>query len=159
MKKIILVLAIALETNAMSAQTNTPVGVDENGINPPTTVSTKFQTDYPNINATWVMNGDNYSAEYKDVNTNMKKSIIYDTNGNIVSNNNEIGIGNYPGAIGDYYTKNYPKDIFTVWSSDDGSGNKSYYAKGKENILWFDKDGKYMSKKPISNSKKTKTIK
>jgi len=78
-------------------------------------------------------------------------------NGKIVSSDSEMGTGAYPVAIGDYYTKNYPKEFYTVWSSDDANGNKTYYSKGKENIFWFDKDGKYVSKKPISNSKKTKT--
>ena len=159
MKKSILMLLSAFGLNAGMAQSTTSTTTNSDSVKPPLSVSTKFQNDYPNTNATWVMDGDNYAAEYKNMNTNLGTRIIYDMNGNRVSTHNEMGAGKYPVVIGDYYTTNYPKEIYTVWSSDDESGNTTYYSKGKENTIWFDKDGKYMSTIPVSNSKETKTVK
>lgn len=154
MKKSLLILTTVLGMKVLVAQTNTPVGSEVNGANPPTIVTSKFQTDYPNINAKWIADGDNFSAEYRNQNTNMGTNVIYDRYGNMVSTNIETNKDEYPNLIGDYYIKNHPNEEYKIWSSEDSKGNKTYYSKGKSRTIWFDKDGKYIQKK-VKTTKKT----
>ena len=115
------------------------------GVTPPSTISNKFNTENPNMNAKWQMDGDNYSAEYMDNNTNVRKNVVYDNNGSILRTDEEMNSDgmNYPPGIGDYHNKNYPNEGYKVWSTDDGKGNKWFYTKRKNGTTWFDKDGKY----------------
>lgn len=124
-------------------------GTDESemgsGMTPPSTISNKFNTDNPNIDANWSLDGDNYNAEFKDRNTNMGKNVVYDRNGNIIRTDNEMssdGI-NYPSSIGEYHSKNFPSEGYKIWQTEDEKGNKWFYSKRKGGTIWFDKDGKY----------------
>jgi hypothetical protein len=155
MKRTILIAFAAIGLNAAIAQTNTPVGRDLNGVDPPAVVTNKFQTDYPNINADWRMDEDNYAAEYRDPATNMGRILVYDRNANLIRTDNEMKEG-YPDMIGNYYTKTYPNEDYKVWSSKDGKGNITYYSNRNDDVLWFDKNGKYTKTKPGNRVKKSK---
>ncbi len=133
------------------------------GVTPPSTISDKFNTENPDMNANWHMDGDNYSAEYIDKNTNMRRNVVYDNNGGIIRTDNEMNADglNYPPGIGDYHNKNFPNEGYKVWSTDDGKGNKWFYTKRKNGTTWFDKDGKYypgkQGKSDMKMEDKTKT--
>lgn len=115
------------------------------GITPPSNISDKFNSENSGMNATWHMDGENYSAEYMDTKSNMGKNVVYDRSGNIVRTDDEMSADgmNYPSSIGDYHNKNFPNEGYKVWSTDDGKGNKWFYTKRKNGTTWFDKDGKY----------------
>ena len=91
----------------------------------------------------------NYQAEYYDQSNNLGRTVVYDRNGTIIREDHELGAGDFPTAIGDYYTQNFPNESYRVWSSEDVSGNRVYYGKCKDQVAWFDKEGKYMQNKPV----------
>jgi hypothetical protein len=153
MKKMILLAAAALCLNKVVAQT-TPE--DRGNIKTPNTVTTKFNTDYPNANATWSRDGSNYRAEYNDRSTNVPHSVTYDKNGNMLTREERLSRGTYPQAIGDYYTKNYPDENYDVWSSTDGTGNVTYYTIRNNEMLWFDNNGNYKTHKPARSTSSVK---
>ena len=126
------------------------------GITPPSSVSDKFSKENPNTNATWHMDGDNYSAEYMNNSTSLGKNVVYDRNGNVIRTDNEMSPDglNYPASIGDYHSKNFPNEGYRVWSTDDGKGNKWFYTKRKNGTIWFDKDGKYFPGKQGKSDQK-----
>lgn len=132
-----------------------------NSITPPSTVSNKFNSENPNMDVNWRMDGENYSADFLDKKTSMGRTIIYDKNGNITRTDYEMTADglNYPSAIGDYHSKNYPNEGYKVWQTDDGKGNKFYYTKRNNGILWFDKDGKFYPGKTVKTEEKVKTTK
>ena len=78
MKKSILILLTAFGINTLVAQTNTATGmqVTQPGIDAPSIVTNKFNTNYPNTSANWTMDNDNYSAQYKDKTTNTGRNIV-----------------------------------------------------------------------------------
>ncbi len=155
MKKAILILLAAFWMNAGVAQTNT--GMDVQTINTPATVTNKFKADNPNVNATWTMDGENYSAAYRDPLTNLDRVIVYDRNGNLVHSDYELDYASYPKAISDYYVTNHPKDKdYKVWSSSDENGDLIYFSKRSSGKTeWFDKDGNYSSTKPVKIAHKS----
>src|SRR5688572_28331687 len=119
MKKIILIGAILLQINSVMAQTNTATGSGTNtgSVNTPQTVTNRFNTDYPNMNATWTRDGDYYRAEYMDNQSNMSRAVVYDRDGNTVYNEELMADNSYPESIGTYYKENYPNESsFKVWS-------------------------------------------
>ncbi len=162
MKKSILILLTAFGINTLVAQTNTATGmqVTQPGIDAPSIVTNKFNTNYPNTSANWTMDNDNYSAQYKDKTTNTGRNIVYDRNGNIIHSDIELEYNSYPPNITNYYKQNYPNEKYGVWSTEDNAGNITYYSKGKS-TYWFDKDGKYtpnnkaVKSNDKSNPKKT----
>jgi len=126
------------------------------GISVPSTVKTKFNTNYPNINATWEMDGTDYAAAYKDQGTNMGRAVVYDKNGTIVRTDSEVSNSSYPSAIADYCKANYPNEDCKVWQHEDNKGNKTYCAKPVKSgqIIYFDKNGKYVKTKSAKTAKK-----
>jgi hypothetical protein len=169
MKKLILFACVAA-LNTAYAQTTTPTTGNSNGstsnsgnsngntstsgnanVNTPTGVLNSYNRDYPNTNATWTMDGNNYRADYS--NNGMNQAAIYDRNGNRLSSERQLSQGSYPSAISDYYTSNYPNEQYNVWSSQDKAGNTTYYVKRNEEMVWFDKNGKYKNKTKIKSSK------
>ena len=167
MKRYLLIPAILLAVTSLTAQTDTAKGMPvPDGIAAPSSISNKFNTDYPEAAPSWVMDGPNYKAEYKDKKTNKGKAIVYDGNGNIIRNDNELDRSNYPAGVSDFYLTNYPNEEPQVWVTEDDMGNRLYYIKRKSEVIWLDKDGKYVSgkaekkntkpaqKKPVKKQKK-----
>ncbi len=172
MKKQILILVTNLGVNVLLAQPNPTMQTgqtlptdgtrtEKNDVAPvadtPPEITKKFNTNYPNIDATWQMDNNNYAANYKDEGTKMGRTIVYDKNGNIVRSDNEISNDVYPIGISDYYKKNYPNETYKVWSSQDNNGNKTYYSKSKTDVIWFDKNGKYIATKSGKSTQKNHT--
>jgi hypothetical protein len=154
MKKIIFIVISLFAIDRISAQVKESSTNDINGVEPPSVVAKKFNTDHPNVSPLWNMEDDNFSAGYKDEINDVDKVVVYDRYGNIISINNEIKSPSYPKAINDYYSKNHPEEKeFKVWSSEDPKGKKTYYAKHKTSTLFFDENGKYLKTK----QDKTKT--
>lgn len=158
MKKVIIILFAALAINTAIAQTNTPTGMQTTppGVNAPSIVLNNFTTNQPNTKVEWRMDEENYAADYKDNITGRGRTIVYDRDGNVLRRDYEVEYTVYPGTIGQYYSENYPKEKYIVWSSEDGDGNLSYYYSYHDygKIVWFDKDGKYSPGKPINLPKK-----
>jgi hypothetical protein len=155
MKKLILAAFFAFGMNVIVAQTNTGTPQStSNNISVPSTITNKFSADYPNIHPTWRMDEGYYVADYMD--QGMGRAIYYDKSANIMRTDKEINRDIYPDQINQYYTTNYPNEKYKIWSSEDGEGNMNYYSKRKNKLLWFDKNGKYMDKKPGKKNSLTK---
>lgn len=147
MKKIILIAVAVFSIEIATSQTNTAQADNTNGVQTPVLISTHFNVDYPNNNATWYNDGTNYRAEYMDAKTNMGKAVTYDKNGVRIGTEEQWSSGTYPSTISEYYTKTYPNESdYQVWSTNDGLGNTTYYTNRKSETIWFDKNGKYKSK-------------
>ncbi|MCD6065629.1 MAG: hypothetical protein K0S33_455 [Bacteroidetes bacterium] len=146
MKKTILFLLLAFGMNVMTAQTKKAKPTTAAKVSVPSNIETRFGSDYPNTTATWSMDGKYYVATYKDKN-GMGKTVVYDKKADFIRSDMEASAG-YPSAIGDYFKKNYPKDKYTVWFSNDDYGEAVYYSVRKGKTLWFDKNGTYSAKKP-----------
>jgi hypothetical protein len=156
MKTYAFIPAVLFAIASLTAQTDTakkgmPV---PDGIAAPSSISNKFSTDYPEAAPAWVMDGPNYKAEYRDKKTNKGKAIVYDGNGNIIRNDNELDRSNYPAGVSDFYLTNYPNEEPQVWVTEDEMGNRLYYIKRKSEVIWLDKDGKYMGGKAEKKSVK-----
>jgi hypothetical protein len=129
--------------NAIAPSTQNPTAA----VNTPLIVTNKFNTEYPNTNAFWQTDGENFSASYRDLQTNMQRIIVYDTYGNLVRTDNEVDKGIYPENIDLYYSENYPTEKYIIWASQDTHGNLSYYSVRKSGILLFDKTGNFLTVK------------
>lgn len=153
MKTLLLLLtlnmAIQLHSQTTTAQ---PTGVQLTpNVQPPAIVLNNFSAAYPNVNPEWGLQDDIYSADYRDVTTNMGRVISYDKLGNITSIENELANDAYPQSIGNYFVKKYPGEKYKVWSYEDGMGNKMYYILRGEQSIWFSSEGKFI---PNTNGKK-----
>jgi hypothetical protein len=159
MKKSLLAIAAVFAMNIAIAQTNTtPTDYGNNApLSTPSTLTSKFNSDYPNNNPTWTMDDGYYRAQYRDVNTNTDRYITYDKDGNVIVQGDRVMPDKYPAPINEYYTKTYPNQTITeVWSSTDKKGNTTYYTRNTTETLWFDKDGKYYkTTKVVTKTKKT----
>lgn len=154
MKKTILLAAAILGLNVALAQTNT--ALPNQSMTTPTVVTNKFNTDYPNTSATWDRDGSNYRAQYMDAKNDRWSAAVYDRNGNLMYREWQMGANTYPVGISDYYTSTYPNETYNVWSSQDNSGDQSYYVTRSNEKIWFDKDGKVKKSKTKSTTKKEK---
>lgn len=157
MKKSIFAIAAVFTINFAIAQSNTSIPDYGNNapLATPNTLTSKFNSDFPNNNPTWTMDDGNYRAQYKDANTNSDRYITYDTDGNVIVQGDRVATP--PAAINEYYTKTYPSvTTYEVWSSTDKAGTTTYYTKNSTETLYFDKDGKYTkTKKTVTKTKKT----
>ncbi len=153
MKKIFLLLAIVFSITALNAQTNTPVGMQTTpaGVDVPSIVVNNFTLNEPNTTAVWRMDEENYAADYKDKITGQGRTVLYDRDGNLMRRDYEVEYTVFPASVGQYYSENFPKEKYIVWSSEDSGGNLLYYYSYHDygKMVWFDKDGKYSPNKPI----------
>jgi hypothetical protein len=153
MKTIVLLLALSSALQ-MQSQTTTaqPTGVQLTpNVQPPGLVLTNFNAAYANVSPKWMLQDEIYSAEYRDVNSNMGRVVSYDKLGNIVAIENELTNDAYPQPIGTYFVKKYPGEKYNTWSYEDGMGNKMYYILRGEQSIWFSSEGKFI---PNTNGKK-----
>lgn len=144
MKRLFILLSLGA-TLSLASQTTTaqPTGVKLTpNVQPNTIVLNKFSAAYPNISPAWALHETIYSAEYRSPDTNLGRVVSYDLQGNIVSIENELNSDAYPEGIGRYYTKKYPREKYTVWSWEDGMGDKMYYILRGEESIWFSTEGK-----------------
>jgi hypothetical protein len=113
-------------------------------ITPPPAIEEKFKNEHPSVTPTWSMDGQNFKAEFIDPATFKGNSIVYDKEGNVMRRENEMENSSYPQGINDFYIKKYPGEKFKTWSSQDNSGERSYFIRRDNEIVWFDKEGNYI---------------
>jgi hypothetical protein len=130
-------------TFTMMSQTVVP-----DGIAAPSSISNKFNTDYPDALPAWESDGTTYRAQYKDKITKRDRALVYDGNGNIIRTDNEMDRNAFPAGVSDYYKFNYPNEEPQVFVTEDNMGNRQYFIKRNSGMIWFDKNGKYISGDP-----------
>jgi hypothetical protein len=147
MKTYILLISI-IAFHILGAQENAvlPTGVQTTpeSIEVPDIVRNKFNREHPNVKPTWQLVGDNYVVEYIDETTETKRLIAFDEDSNVMRRDKEVDDKHYPKAIKDYFKRHYPNEDYTIWYSEDNSGNKIYYSNQKTTVIWFDKDGRFL---------------
>ncbi|MES2678240.1 MAG: hypothetical protein V4635_00075 [Bacteroidota bacterium] len=148
MKKLKLTALLLLTISGYVAQTNTATpntgNVTSNAANDPqtpNTITNRFNTDYPNSHPTWDRSGAHYRANYTM--GTLKRSIIYDVNGRVLSRREELTSDAFPLPIVEYYNHKFPKEPLSIWQTTDVDGNKIYYTERGTDTYWFDKSGKY----------------
>ncbi|MCW3076753.1 MAG: hypothetical protein JWO32_1362 [Bacteroidetes bacterium] len=158
MKKIILCAGALIFSVAIKAQTPTPTKTiapttdrdktlatptDRTSVAPPEIVLGKFNTDNPGKNnVIWKAEGNNYWVTYTDPKTNMVNVIVYDKDGKVIRKESEVDKLVYPSGISEYYTKQYPKEKYKVWQTDNDEGKTHYFINRKGKMFWFDQSGK-----------------
>ena len=113
-------------------------------ITPPPVIEEKFKNEFPAVTPSWKMDGQNFKAEYVDPVTFKGNTIVYDKEGNVIRRENEMENSSYPQGINDYYIKRFPGEKFKTWSSQDNTGERSYFIKRENEVVWFDKEGLYI---------------
>ena len=135
-----------------------PLGVQLTADNPaPTIVMAKFNETYPDISPAWWKSGDNYTATFVEAPSGTKRMMVYDSFGNLLRNDGQMGEKVYPVTIKKYCRKKYPDEKYDIWSSEDSKGKKSYFLLREKEIVWFDDQGNYRTK-PSDNSKSKSSI-
>lgn len=140
MRTFILIATLMFVINCNRAQSPANSG----GIKPPDSVEESFIKKHPNVIPNWSKDQENFKATYEDPLSHTEALIIYNSKGETIRSEYEIEIPKYPRLISEYYSKNYPKEKFKLWSSIDKDGNKLYFIYRKKNIFWFDKDGNHI---------------
>jgi hypothetical protein len=138
MKKVILILAIALIGNFAGAQT-----VKESDV--PSVVKKTFFTKYPNIKVDkWEKKKTDYLAKFDENST--ATCVVIDVKGNWVKTKAHIDASMLPKTASDYMEKTYPgKKITEASKVNHPSGKVSYEAEVSETIIYFDGDGNFVS--------------
>jgi hypothetical protein len=110
----------------------------------PAAVTTKFKTDYPNVNKVkWDTEGSNYEAEFK-VN-NVETSVLYDATGKVVETETEINVNDLPAAVTAYMNKNVAgKKISEASKIIDAAGKVTYEAEAGGTDYIFDEAGNFI---------------
>lgn len=165
MKKLIYIAA-ALTINAgIYAQTDAAAPVNTVNTNTesvdasttPEAITKHFNNDYPNEIATWHKDGDNYKAYYIDSQTKLRRTVVYDKNGNDISEDYELEYNEIPYGIVNYYSSTSKQDNnYHVWERETNKGEIVYVSKMDGKTAYFDKNGKPMSAKPTMVSRQHK---
>lgn len=113
----------------------------------PARVSNKFANDYPGVKPVWNLNDANYEAIYTDPETNLKRYILFDKEGNVIRKESELNYTDYPAKINQYYSVRFPDEKFRILKCEAPNGESYYFAKHKEQIIKFDTTGNYILKK------------
>ncbi|MBA3665719.1 MAG: hypothetical protein H0W61_16170 [Bacteroidetes bacterium] len=161
MKQIIYCAGLILITGLLNAQSVTPTSTitpgggidktlaaptDRTSVAPPEHITTRFNNEYPGKNSvSWKVEGNNYWVTYTDPKTNMVNVIVYDKEGKIIRKESEADKNTYPSDIGDFYSKQYPKEKYKVWQTEKEPGKTYYFITRKGKLIWFDQTGKNIS--------------
>jgi len=148
MKKIILILAIALFVNYANAQK-----IDAKDL--PVTVTGAFAKLYPAIkDVKWEKENGNFEANF-DLNK-VETSVLFDPIGTLLETESEIKISELPKNATDYITKTYPNvKIKEASRIKDAKGVITYEAAWKGIEVTFDAKGTFIKehKEPASKEK------
>src|ERR1035437_669299 len=146
MKKIILILTIALFVNYANAQK-----IDSKDL--PASVSGAFAKLYPAIkDVKWERENGNFEANF-DLNK-VETSAIFDPVGNLLETESEIKVSDLPKNTTDYVTKTYPGvKIKEASKIKDAKGKITFEAAWKGMEVIFDEKGNFLKehKEPIAN--------
>ncbi len=144
MKKILFCTLLFLNTSLFFAQEGkTPAGdkTPATAGQVPSLVTERFNREYPGISGNWSTDGENFKVEFVDPQSHLGHIIVYDRNGEVVRRESELDGPKNPGAINDYYKKNYPGEEPRTWSVEEKNGDVSYYTRRKDQIVRFNKEG------------------
>jgi len=110
----------------------------------PEKVQVTFKEKYPDVTMVKWLNAPNgYKVSFVDKD-NVQNMVIFSADGKIVRREMEI-TKDYPQPIVEYYTKTYPDEKERhIWVVADENGNKTYYVKRSDKIIYFDKEGKFV---------------
>jgi len=171
MKKILICILFALDVSAQDKTKNdqapsstlTPVKTDPTVAAPrdktevnetPEAIKNKFNTDHPGqLLVSWRAGKKEYKVTYTDPKTNSGHIIFYDKNGKIIRTEGEVTYQNYPSAIKEFYSQKFPGEKYKVWETEKIAGQKLYYIPREKQEYWFDKDGKFITKKRMKERK------
>ena len=122
----------------------------------PEKVQMTFKEKYPNVTVVkWIEAPNGYKVSFIDKD-NMQNVVIFSADGKIVRREMEV-TKDYPKPIVDYYTKTYPDEKERdIWLVTDANGNKTYYVKQSDKIIYFDKEGKFVREEKDEISKNDK---
>jgi hypothetical protein len=143
MKKFLILLLICnfcIAQNSADPKGATPVEKSE----VPTLIIEKFTKEFPRVQPSWMREGDNFKAVFENQETHLPQSVIYDRNGNVIRRETQLDELSAPGAINEFYNKNFPGEKLNTWEAEDNSGVKTYYTKRSTEVIRFDKDGKLL---------------
>jgi hypothetical protein len=144
MKKILFCTLLFLNVTLFFAQEGkTPAGDKTPAASGqiPSLVMERFNREYPGISGNWSTDGENFKVEFVAPQSHLGHIIVYDRNGDVIRRESELDGPKNPGAINDYYKKNYPGEDLKTWSVEEKNGEISYYTRRKEQILRFNKEG------------------
>jgi hypothetical protein len=147
MRKLIVIVLLAF---AGSTFAQTPNAAKDN-----------FKTKYPDAtNVYWTPSkDDSYKVNYTQ--KDMKYALVYDKNGNIISEERELQTASVPPTIADYYTKRMGDNktgTYTVWEVKDKDGTVSYTSEFQGKTAYFDKDGNVTTKKGMATGEEQKPM-
>ncbi len=146
--KQLLFIALLICTMNSTAQIPVDAGQDKTipaQVVPPQAIVDKFIKEYPGITPSWRMDGKNFQAEFVNPTTFKGNVIVYDKDGNVIRRENEMENASYPPNINTYFIKKYPGEKFKTWTTQNENGEETYYIKRNNEIVWFDKNGNYIS--------------
>jgi len=145
MKKLILfaVLFLNVAVSSVAQEGKTPSGDNAPAATGqiPSLVTERFSREFPGISGSWSTDGENYKVEFIDPQSHLGHIIVYDRNGNVIRRESELDGPKNPGAINEYNKKNFPGEDLKTWAVEQKNGDKSYYTKRNEDIIWFNKEG------------------
>lgn len=142
MKKLLIVLLAGFMSFAAVSQNK-----DVDAAQVPKAVSEQFTREHPGITPSWKADGKLYKAYYTDSKTNMGQLVVYDDKGNVQRRESELDKLAYPSSINDYHSRNFPGESYKLWSVDDKTGVRTYYSERNQQLMWFDKNGNYVTPK------------
>jgi hypothetical protein len=121
---------------------------DHTEVNLPDAIGKKFSKDVASRhNVTWEMKKDLYWITYADPGTQLKHVIVYDKNGKIMRQEDEVKRGNYPDAINKYMSSEHKTTNFKVWSTENPKGKKIYFVPLGNDYIWFSTEGSLIDEK------------
>lgn len=150
MKKILLILAFF--SSVFSGIAQGEANQENTHLDPaklPVVVLTAFTAEHPGITAIWKADGENFKAAFNDPTTKLGRIIVYDKEGKVVRTENEVDQSGIPPKVGEFYHKNYPGEKYQLWSTQDASGDKTYYSGRNMDVIWFDKNGEKVQERKV----------
>ncbi len=137
MKKLTLVLAIALITGFVMAQKIQSKDVPE-------AVKAAFQKEFPGVKGTkWDKEESNFEASFN--NNKSDQSVVFDAEGNILEIEVEIKLSELPKGVMEYVTSTYPgKKIKEVAKITDAQKTVTYEVEVSGMDVIFNEQGKFI---------------
>ncbi|HTB06320.1 MAG TPA: PepSY-like domain-containing protein [Bacteroidia bacterium] len=137
MKKVILILAIAMIGSVSYAQT-----VKEENV--PSAVKMELVKKYPSVKVDkWEKRDGDFVAKFDENST--ATCVVIDAKGNWLKSKSHIEASMLPRQANDYITANYKgKTVSEAWQVNHASGKSGYEAKVGETVLVFDSAGKFI---------------
>ena len=148
MKKLLMMTVLLAFGTMLVAQTPDPV-------------KEKFKSTHPEAtNPYWKAEKDNmYRVNYTD--NNVRHAIVYDKEGNVVSEEMEVQATAVPDNINEYYKKrgaDGTTKTYSVWQVKDKDGNVMYYSEYEGKTAYFDKEGNVTTRQGMATGDDTQPV-